>query len=43
MIIPWNIGAGATLYSGPIEYSIKFYKINHLAGNDYEFIYNLNT
>lgn len=43
MIIPWNITAGATFYAGPIEYSIKFYKINHLQGNEYEFIYNLNT
>ena len=43
MIIPWNISAGATFYAGPIEYSIKFYKINHLQGTEYEFIYNLNT
>ena len=43
MIIPWNITAGATFHAGPIEYSIKFYKINHLQGNEYEFIYNLNT
>lgn len=43
MIIPWNISAGATFYAGPVEYSIKFYKINHISGDQYEFIYNLNT
>jgi hypothetical protein len=40
MLIPWNIGAGATAAAGTIKYSIRFYRLNEL-GTAFE--YNLNT
>lgn len=40
MLIPWNIGAGATVAAGTIKYSIRFYRMNE-AGTAFE--YNLNT
>lgn len=39
MLIPWNVGAGATIAPGKIEYSIRFYRIN----STLEFEYNLTT
>lgn len=40
MLIPWNVGAGATIAAGKIEYSIRFYRLNAMGT---EFEYNLNT
>lgn len=40
MLIPWNIGAGATAAAGTIKYSLRFYRLNEL-GTAFE--YNLNT
>lgn len=40
MLIPWNIGAGATVAAGEIKYSIRFYRLNEL-GTAFE--YNLTT
>lgn len=40
MLIPWNIGAGATVAAGDIQYSIRFYRLNELGT---AFVYNLNT
>lgn len=43
MIIPWNISIGATLYSGIVKYSIRFYQIQEMKKDEYKFNYNLNT
>ena len=40
MLIPWNIGAGATVAAGDVQYSIKFYRLNELGT---AFVYNLTT
>ena len=40
MLIPWCIDGGATAVAGPIQYSIRFYKIDEVGQ---QFIYNLNT
>ena len=40
LIFPWCIDGRASSVSGPIEYAVRFYKIN---SNGTKFIYNLNT
>ena len=40
MLIPWNIGAGATVAAGTVKYSLRFYRLNELGTT---FLYNLNT
>ena len=40
MIIPWCIDGGATAVAGPIQYSIRFYKVDEVGQ---QFTYNLNT
>lgn len=40
MLIPWNIGAGATKSAGPVQYTFRFYRLNELGT---AFKYNLNT
>jgi hypothetical protein len=40
MLIPWNVGAGATVKKGTIQYSIKFYKLDPL-GTKFEYNFNL--
>ncbi len=42
MIFPWCIDGAATQLKGPIQYSIRFYKIRD-NNSDYELIYNLST
>lgn len=42
MIFPWCIDGAATRQKGPIQYSIRFYKIRDNS-SDYELIYNLST
>jgi hypothetical protein len=40
MIFPWCIDGGATAVAGPIQYSVRFYKIDGIAQ---QFVYSLNT
>lgn len=40
MLIPWNVGTGATIVAGNVEYIIKFYRLD-ATGEKFE--YNLNT
>ena len=40
IIFPWLISGEATALSGPVEYSVRFYRVNE-AGT--KFLYNLNT
>lgn len=40
MLIPWCVDGGATATAGPIQYSIRFYKVD---AEGQQFLYNLNT
>lgn len=40
MLIPWCVDGGATAVAGPIQYSIRFYKVD---AEGQQFLYNLNT
>lgn len=40
LIFPWLLSGEATALSGPVEYSVRFYRVNE-AGT--KFLYNLNT
>lgn len=40
MLIPWCIDGGATAKAGPIQYSVRFYKVD---AEGQQFLYNLNT
>lgn len=42
LILPWNIDGAATQLKGPVEYSLRFYKIEG-EGKDAKLVYNLNT
>lgn len=46
IIFPWLLSGEATALSGPIEYSIRFFKIEDLSTTEekkFKFLYNLNT
>ena len=40
MLVPWNVGAGATRVEGPVQYSLRFYLLDDTGK---KFAYNLNT
>jgi hypothetical protein len=40
MLFPWCIDGMATAAAGPVQYSIRFYKLDP---SGKKFIYNLNT
>jgi len=40
MLLPWSLGGLATVVSGPIQFSLRFYIID---SNSKKFTFNLNT
>lgn len=45
LIFPWLLTGQATSISGPVEYSIKFFKVEEITKSpkQYKYLYNLNT
>lgn len=47
IIFPWLLSGEATALSGPIEYSMRFFRIENLSTSEtekkFKFLYNLNT